>query len=402
MWSGLTRRTGTWIGGPSPRIAYQFERGRYGRRVALDADLTAAVPGLGAALEVVAAEAAAGEEAGRLTAAAVAALRGAGLFALHQPADLGGRGLDLPTACAAIAAVAGADGAAGWAAMIGAGPAWFAGHMDPDGAREVFAGGGAVAGSGQPGRATPVAGGGWRIEGRWRWCSGAPWAEWFTFNATDPDGEVVTVAVPAPEVTLHADTWDVRGLRATASWDVSVEGAVVPPQRAFRVDAEAPVRPEEVFRLPFLAFAQATMAAVPIGLARRAVAEAVALAAAKEPTHGTGRLADDPVARRTLAGAAGAVGAAAAGLAAATDAVWAPVAVGAEPAAADLVALGLAAVHAARTGVAVATELGALAGMSALPRASALGRALADLPAAARNAVVSEARLAEVDPATLP
>ncbi len=352
--------------------------------------------------EVVAAEAAAGEEAGRLTPRAVDALRDAGLFALHQPTDLGGLGLALPEACRTLARVAEADGAAGWAAMIGSGPAWFAGRMDPEGATEVFGGGGAVAGSGQPGRARPAGDGSWRIDGRWRWCSGAPWADWCTFNALDPDGEVLTVAVPAAELTLHPETWDVRGLRATASIDVSVEGAAVPARRAFRVTDGPPVRAEPVFRLGFEAFAHATMAAVPIGLARHAVRAAVALAQTKAPTHGRGRLADDPVARRTLAATAGAVHAAAAGLEEATRAVWAPVAAGEETPTAATTALRLAAVHAARTGDAVASELGALAGMTGLDRASTLGRVLADLPAASRNALLTGSRLAEVDPADLP
>ena len=352
--------------------------------------------------EVVAAEAAAGEEAGRLTPRAVAALRDAGLFALHQPPELGGLGLDLPAACRTIARVAEADGAAGWAAMIGAGPAWFAGHMDPSGAREVFGGGGAVAGSGQPGRATPEPDGAWRVEGRWRWCSGGPWADWFTFNALDPGGAVVTVAVPAPEVTVHPDTWDVRGLRATASADASVAGVVVPAHRAFRVGDGPPVRHEPVFRLGFEAFAQATMASVPIGLARHAVRAAAVLAEEKSPTHGSGRLADDPLARRTLATAAAAVAAAGAGLAAATEAVWGAAVAGDEPAPGAATALRLAAVHAGRTGAQVASELGAVAGMSALDRTSVLGRVLADLPAASRNALLTDARLAEVDPADLP
>lgn len=352
--------------------------------------------------EVLAAEAAAGEEAGRLTPTAVAALRAAGLFALHQPPDLGGLGLSLPAACRTIATLAEADGAAGWAAMIGAGPAWFAGHMDPDGAAEVFGGGGAVAGSGQPGHAVPVEHGGWRIEGRWRWCSGAPWAEWFTFNALDPDGEVVTVAVPAAQVTIHPETWDVRGLRATASCDASVDGAVVPGHRAFRVGEGPPERDEPVFHLGFEAFAQATMAAVPVGVARHAVALAIALALEKESTHGTGRLADDPLARRTLAATTATVEAAAAGLDVATMAVWDAAVAGESASPPVLVRLRLAAVHAARTGASVAADLGALAGMSALDQSSVLGRVLADLAAAGRNALLTEARLAEVDPADLP
>lgn len=365
------------------------------------------VPGLDEACRVASNEAAQGERDGRLTAAAVAALRSARLFSLHQPAALGGLALDLPTACRVITRVSEADGAAGWAAMIGAGPAWFAGHMDPEGARQVFGGGGAVAGSGQPGRverATPRPGErALRLVGRWRWCSGAPWAEWFTFNALDPDGAIVTVAVPASDTTIHPETWDVRGLRATASCEVSVAAATVAPHRAFRVDETSPVDPDPLFRVPFEAFAQATMAAVPLGVARRAVADAAALSDDErlDPPAGEERAAD-PLARRALAGSAAAVHAAEAGLRSATEAVWEGATSGRPPHEPDLVTLRLAAVHVARTGRAVATELGAVAGMSALHRRSGLGRALADLSAAACNSLLSDARLAEVDPRSLP
>lgn len=368
------------------------------------------IPGLADACRVVSEEATQGEREGRLTASAVAALRAARLFSLHQPAALGGLALDLPTACRVITRLSEADGAAGWAAMIGAGPAWFAGHMDPGGALEVFGGGGAVAGSGQAGQveaSTPRPGDrALRLDGRWPWCSGAPWAEWFTFNALHPDGAIVTVAVPASETTIHPETWDVRGLRATASCEVSIAAAIVPPHRAFRVDEAFPVHPDPLFRVPFEAFAQATMAAVPVGVARRAVADAASMfvSVAEQPDRpppGDERAAD-PLARRALAGAAAAVHAAEVGLRSATEVVWEGATSGRRPHEPDLVALRLSAVHVARTGRAVASELGAVAGMSSLHRRSGLGRALADLSAAACNSLLSDARLAEVDPRSLP
>lgn len=346
-------------------------------------------------VSVVDGEAAAGEAAGRLTPAVVEALRGAGLFALHQPPDLGGLGLSLPDACAAITEVSALDGAAGWAVMIGSGPAWFAGHMAPEGAREVFAGGGAVAGSGTLGRASRTAGG-WRVSGRWRWCSGGPWAEWLTFNAEDDEGATLTVALPASEVTVHDGTWDVRGLRGSASVDVSVDGAVVPDRRAFRVGGE-PRRPEPVFRIPFDSFAQATMAAVPAGLVRRALDEAVELAVTKVPTHGSAPVADDAAVRATVAGAIGAADAATAGLAAATDELWQAVVAGAEADSRVRARLALAAIHMARTGAAVASQIEAVAGMSVLDRTSTLGRIIADLRAAPANALLSDRRLSEID-----
>src|SRR4051795_2806376 len=154
--------------------------------------------------------AAVGAAAGRLDDAVVAALRDARLFKLYLPGALGGLGLDLVEATDTIARLAEADPAAGWAVMIGAGPNWFADHMAAPLLEEVFGPrDSCVAGSGKVGAAVPD-GDEWRVTGRGRWCSGAPWATWFTFNAAVPGGDPVrpfTFAVPATAVTRHADTW---------------------------------------------------------------------------------------------------------------------------------------------------------------------------------------------------
>jgi len=208
--------------------------------------------------------------------------------------------LDLQHVCE-LAARHAAAGATGWAVMINAGPNWFAGCMDPVLAGQVFTPpDSAVAGSGQPGQAEPSPGGG-RVAGRWRWCSGAPWATWFTFTAVTPSGDGVAFAVPAGQVRRHDDTWDVRGLRATASWDAELVGVEIPRARSFSLDTPTRVRDEPIFRVPFMTFASATMVAVSVGLARRALAEFTSLARSKRPTHAAGSLADDPVVADAIA-----------------------------------------------------------------------------------------------------
>jgi len=357
--------------------------------------MPAPLPDLTSVLDLARRDAALGEQRGALTGDVVAALRAAGCFALHTPTDLGGPGLSLPDACDVIAEISEADGAAGWAAMIGAGPAWFAAHMDPAGAREVFGGGGAVSGSAENGTATRDADG-WIVDGRWAFCSGAPWADWFTFNAAHDDG-VVTVAIPADRVTVHPETWDVRGMRATASCDASVTGVHVPSSRAFVV-GERPGRDEPVFRVDFVRFAEATMAAVLIGLARAAVRGTIELAERK--MRRGSRVADDPGARATIARAAGAAEAAIGHVRNAITAIWADAVDGRTDTRHDAV-MCVAAIHMARTAVRVADALAAVAGTSALPVESALGRTFGDIRAAATNAVLAESRLAGVDPAAL-
>lgn len=351
---------------------------------------------LEAVLAIARRDAADGAAIGRLAHGVVAAIRDAGLFKLFLPADLGGLALGLPETCAAIADVAAADGAAGWAVMIGAGPGWFAGHMEPALAAEVYGpAGSVVAGSGAAGTADPDGAGGWKISGHWRWCSGAPWATWFTFNAVTAHGETFTFAVPAADVRVLAETWDVRGLRATASWDAFLDGVLVPAGRTFRVGEALPVRPEPIFRVPFLAFAQATMAAVAVGLTRRVLSEWTALAVAKT-AHGADRvLGDDPVARDRMARVTAAARAASRSLDVAVAAVWDACVDGIGPTADQLTDLQLAACHAVATGAGAGGEAWELAGMSALPVASDLGRAVDDLRAVSQNTVVAPARFTD-------
>ena len=339
--------------------------------------------------------AAAGAAAGRLDAEVVVALRDAGLFKLYLPASLGGLGLDLVAATDTIARLAEADPATGWAVMIGAGPNWFADHMPAPLVEDVFGPpDSCVAGSGKVGGAEPD-GDGWRVRGRWRWCSGAPWATWFTFNAAVAAGDPFTLAVPAAAAILHGDTWDVRGLRSTASWDVELRGVHVARRRTFQVSA-GPTPRTAVVGVSFSAFAQATMAAVSVGAIRRAVRLFRELAAHKTPSFPSPDgpavvLARDPVVADRFAKAEADVRAAAGYLRRATEAA----------ADGDEADLALAAPHAAVIGASVARTLWDLSGMTVLAEDDPLGRVLLDVQAAGQNAVVAPARFAEVGAALL-
>lgn len=354
-------------------------------------------PDLGELPVVVDAHATEGVRRGRLSEPVVAALRSRGLFKMLLPADLGGAALSLPEATELISRVSEADGAAGWAVMIGAGPNWFAGWMAPDLAAEVFTSPDAViAGSGAVGDAL-AAEGGWSVTGSWRWCSGAPWATWFTFSvngAEDPSGSPIVAVVPAGEVELDADSWDTVGLRGTASWTARLSSCFVPAARTFALDAPEPVRDEPIFSVPFASFAQATMAAVSVGLGRRLTSEFVALAEEKIPTAAEQPLSSDRTVQLELGRAVSGLRAAEHYLAAAVEGTWQAAVDGADPRpAAD--ELRLAATHAVSVGGRAALALREHTGMSALVATSSIGRVMADLDAVTHNTMVSTARIAD-------
>src|SRR5690606_31364514 len=149
-------------------------------------------------------------------------------------------------------------------------------------ARAVFGPSDAViAGSGAPdGRAERVPGG-YRVQGRWRYASGAPYATTFTANCIvtrggEPvrgdDGEPLVRAMAFPRDAVEiVETWDAAGMRATSSHDFRVEDVFVPESMSFSVFMDAPREPGPLYRLPFQVLTELPVLAVAIGIARHAL-----------------------------------------------------------------------------------------------------------------------------------
>ncbi|WP_322794960.1 hypothetical protein [Tepidiforma sp.] len=212
-----------------------------------------------------------------LTPGMLEAITARGWFKAWVPRDFGGLELDLEAGLRLFEAAAWADGSFGWGIMIGAGGGVFAGLMREATAHAVFDPREAViAGSGVPaGRAERVPGG-FRVSGRWRWASGAPWATTFTANCVVTEGGepvpgnngplIRAMAFEPGQVRIH-ETWDSPGMRATASHDMEVSDAFVPEERMFSVFEGEPWHPATIFRVPFVEFAEATTASVLPGIA---------------------------------------------------------------------------------------------------------------------------------------
>jgi alkylation response protein AidB-like acyl-CoA dehydrogenase len=339
-------------------------------------------------------EAAEGARRGALTGRSLAALREARLFKMFLPESLGGLALSLPAACETIAAISAADGAAGWAVMIGSGPNWFAGCMPDRLAAEVFAPAhSCVAGAAAPGIAIRAAGG-WEVTGCWRWCSGAPWATHFTFNVREDTDEFVIV-VPAAEAHVDADTWLARGLAATASQTVRVQNLYVPQARTFRTFETARTRTEAIFRVPFATFAELTMAACAIGIGQALLAEFREYAGRKVPAMSSAALAAQDSVCATTARALARWQAARAAWRAALRTLWDAILTAPADAAPDssqLLDAQLASLEAVHTVREIARRLRPWLGMDALIVDSRLGRLVEDAFAVGQNAVVAEAR----------
>jgi alkylation response protein AidB-like acyl-CoA dehydrogenase len=190
------------------------------------------------------------------------------------------------------------------------------------GAREVFVDGREVlAGAVMPnGRLLPLPDGSFRLNGRWPFASGIDHCPWVCGGAllVDEAGQVLTTADGRPEMRFAfvptgdvevLDTWDVAGLEGTGSHDFAAHDVVVPPQRVLSLYSCRPWWPGAVWRILESAHGAGSpftllfpiMGAVPLGLARRAIDELVALATDKTPYRSSRTLRERDVAQAAVA-----------------------------------------------------------------------------------------------------
>jgi alkylation response protein AidB-like acyl-CoA dehydrogenase len=225
----------------------------------------------------------------RLPRSTVDAMKAAGAFRMPMPAAWGGPELPIADMLLVIEELSYADGSAGWCAMIGCDSGFYAAKLEDAVAREVWDDLDLVtAGQTSPAGKAVREGDGWRVSGRWAFGSGCTHADRIVGGAMlhEADGTQPvegglpawrTFVLPIDEVTIH-ETWDPTGLAGTGSHDYSSDGAWVPDEHAMR-PLEAPRREGAIYALPWSFIVKG--AAVPIGLARRALDELTAIAPGK-------------------------------------------------------------------------------------------------------------------------
>ena len=185
--------------------------------------------------------------------------------------------IGLPEAVRIFEQAAFIDGSLGWAVTIGAGGGFFSAYLPPEVAIKLFSPEKAVvAGSGHPtGTAIKVAGG-YQVSGQWKYCSGANYATIFTANCVikepgKPD-QMRAFTFLTEQVDILED-WNTFGLKATGSHSIKVENAFVPEDHTFDLSQPISEPLPLIFQYPFLQFAQASFAAVNLGICRHFLEE---------------------------------------------------------------------------------------------------------------------------------
>ena len=341
----------------------------------------------------------------RLSPELVRALAAAGFFRMCVPHALGGDEVDPATMIQAIETIAAADGAAGWSAMIGTTSGVASAYLAEDAAREIYGSdpevvtGGAFA---PLGKAT-VVDGGYRVTGRWPFASGCEHCGWLMGGSVVLDGgrpRLLPSGMPDNRLMLFPaaavriiDTWNVAGLRGTGSHDIAVEDRFVPAAHSLSLLSDRPRAAGPLYAFPVFGLLALGIAAVALGIARRALDELIALAGGKTPSGSRRVLAERPVIQAEVAEAEATLGAARAFLLETVGVAWDRAR---EAGAIDLrerARLRLAATHATLASARAVDLMYNAGGGTAVYAASPLQRCFRDIHVATQHMMVAPATL---------
>jgi alkylation response protein AidB-like acyl-CoA dehydrogenase len=192
-------------------------------------------------------------------------------FKMFVPKDHGGLENTLPEVLEIEEALAWADGSTSWVVTLCSGAGWFFGFLDPTAASKIFNNKMVcLAGSGAPSGAAEITSTGFRINGTWKYASGALNASMFTANCVitknnkpilNPDGTpVIKAFVVSSEKVLLTRNWNSMGMIATASHGFTISDLDVEENQAFQINNEHTKHSGSVYRYPFLQLAEATLA----------------------------------------------------------------------------------------------------------------------------------------------
>lgn len=269
----------------------------------------------------------------RLPAPLVERLRDLGFFSLWLSRDLGGTSMSLADYVRVVETVARLNGSVGWCVTIAATCSMFSGLLPEDVARPMFVDQRAVlAGTPSPtGKAVPVPGG-YRVTGRWAYCSGIMHSDWalggcVVLEGDEPrrksDGALDTKIMFFPTSSVKVlDTWHVSGLRGSGSHDIEVADLFVPSSHVISAAMDEPRVQEPLFMLPKHAVLAITIAAVPLGLARSALDALYEISGRRKALADSTVLREKPVFQSAVARAEGMLRSARSFLFEACDDAW--------------------------------------------------------------------------------
>ncbi|MCX7366011.1 MAG: acyl-CoA dehydrogenase family protein [Alphaproteobacteria bacterium] len=216
----------------------------------------------------------------RLSARAVDLLHQSGATRIVAPAAYGGYELPVRVLVEAERAIAHGSTAASWVLMVCAAHTFIAGRMERRGQDEIF--------GGHPGMLIPgvpsLRGtcqrtkGGYILNGRWPYASGADHGDWVLVGCkgirseADEPCPALIVVMPKKHAVID-DTWFTLGMRGTGSKDVVLENTFIPEHYAVpMIEAQMGTVPgvdSPLYRLPIRPTLATMLLGTIVGMAER-------------------------------------------------------------------------------------------------------------------------------------
>ncbi|WP_257667491.1 acyl-CoA dehydrogenase [Parapedobacter tibetensis] len=223
------------------------------------------------------------EVAGKLTDEQLAIIYDNKWFKLFVPKSFGGLELTVPEGVRLEEELAWIDGSLGWTITLCSGANLFVGYISQSIAPAMFSDTTVcLGGSGQASGKAIVENGGYNVTGKWRYATGAPHNTFFTANCVieqdgktviDKEGNPLTKSFFFAKADVRViEDWNAFGLKATASHSFAVDNLWVDESHAFLITPQHATLDHPIYRYPFLQFAEATLAANTLGMARHFIA----------------------------------------------------------------------------------------------------------------------------------
>lgn len=210
------------------------------------------------------------------------------LWNLWVPKTYGGLELPFTEGLEKLKALAKIDGSLGWTVTLCSGANYFIGNLKNEVAQEIFlkpetpvcfGGSGGVFGIAEQ------EGDSFKISGKWRYATGAPYLTHFTLNARlikngeelkNPDGSPKVRSFLVPKADVHIiEDWNTMGLKASVTHSFEVKEKVLNKKHSFLYNHY--YLPHPIFKIHFSVFADLTLWVNYVGIAEHFLDEASAI-----------------------------------------------------------------------------------------------------------------------------
>lgn len=330
----------------------------------------------------------------RLSQPVVDAMIEADLFRLWVPKPFGGKELAPQAMVEVVEAASAIDASFGWCLTNSAAAAQMMAYLPEAGIRPWLSDRncqmcGSTAALGTARRVD----GGFVVNGRWPFASGIMTARYVYFlckieGEGDPaNPELIYCHAERHEVDV-LDTWHAIGLRGSGSHDFVVTELFVPDDRSHGFDRAVPVQTGQLYRFPFVTLLTLSVAMVPLGIAKAAIASFVALSE-KTRAGATHPFRDRELIQDTVGRAEALRRASKALILASLDDLEAALEVGGQALIEARANYRLATAYAAESCVKAVEMVSTAAGAGAIFESSPLARQLRDVQVATRHVAVA-------------